>query len=252
MLTADRSETQREDLRKLFDGLKPWHHLIDVHGVPTKTESAWGEPLDHPIPLWEKVSRLLPPLHGEKVLDIGCNDGFFVFECKKSGAEHVVGIEADLHFYRHAALINDLLGWGGIEIKNMSAYDIQPSLGSFDITLLLGVLYHLKNPMDVLGKLSAITTDIMIVESAVRNSKEDINNRKEGKLSLPVMEFVGNAPLASGYEGAWNWWAPNTECICAMLKLSGFHTVDVAEEYLLEPPQPKNVFGRALISAKKG
>jgi 2-polyprenyl-3-methyl-5-hydroxy-6-metoxy-1,4-benzoquinol methylase len=71
------SISETKDLRILFDSLKPWHHLIYVDGIPTKTESAWGEPLEHPIPLWNKVKPLLPDLHGKRILDIGCNDGFF-------------------------------------------------------------------------------------------------------------------------------------------------------------------------------
>src|SRR6059058_927348 len=102
-----------EELRALFDSMKPWHHLIDVHGVPTKTEPAWGDDLDHPRALWEQVSPLLPDLNGKRVLDVGCNDGFFLFACRRLGAQEVVGIEVQQHYYDHAVLVNRLLGLGG-------------------------------------------------------------------------------------------------------------------------------------------
>ncbi len=103
------SVSQTKDLRELFDSLKPWHHLIYVNGIPTKTESAWGEPLEHPIPLWKKIKPLLPNLQNKRLLDIGCNDGFFLFETRKLGASQAVGIEAAPRFYNHAKLINEML-----------------------------------------------------------------------------------------------------------------------------------------------
>lgn len=250
-MEEDMPATQTKDLRTLFDSLKPWHHLIYVDGIPTKTEPAWGEPLDHPIPFWGKIRPLLGAIEGKKVLDVGCNDGFFLFECRKLGASRVVGIEADQRFCNHAILINELLDLGGIEIKNISAYDITPDLGLFDITLLLGVFYHLKNPMAVIDKLSEITTEMIIIETAIRNSQQDINNRKRGKLGNPLMEFIEQPYKLSVYDGALNWWAPNTECVCAMLRSSGFRNTEVIEEYIFEPPQPPNRFGRAIIRALK-
>jgi tRNA (mo5U34)-methyltransferase len=86
-----------EELRQLFDSMKPWHHLIDVGGLPTTTESAWGEYLEHPRDLWENVAKLLPDLEGRRVLDVGCNDGYFLFACRRLGAAEVVGIETSEH-----------------------------------------------------------------------------------------------------------------------------------------------------------
>ena len=261
----DQTRTDREYLRTLFDNLKPWAHLIYVHGVPTKMESKWGEPLDYPASLWQKIRPLLPELWEKKVLDVGCNDGFFSFECRRLGASHVVGIEADSLAYKHATLVNDLLGPGGISFKHMTVYDMDSSPGSFHVTLFLGVLYHLKNPMLVMDKLASITTEMMIVDSAIRNSAIDMENRRAGKRGAPVMEFIEQRysphmtdramldefPYEPVYEGALNWWAPNTECICAMLRSCGFKTAEVVEERILQPPQPKDVFGRAIVVAHK-
>jgi tRNA (mo5U34)-methyltransferase len=237
----------REELRELFDATKPWHHLIDVGGVPTKTEPAWGEYLEHPRDLWERVSALLPDLRGSRVLDVGCNDGFFLFACRRLGAKEVVGIESSEHFYRHAVLVNELLGLGGIRVELMSAYDVGEELGTFDVTLALGLMYHLKNPFLFLERVSAITTAQIVVETAVRNSYEDLRNRESGLTGPPSMEFVENPPEELNPEGAANWWAPNTECVCAMLRVCGFARTTVASEYILPPGQAANEFGRAIV-----
>jgi tRNA (mo5U34)-methyltransferase len=236
-----------EELRRLFDSTKPWHHLIDVHGVPTKTESAWGEYLEHPAKLWEAVSGVLPDLRGRSVLDVGCNDGFFVFACRRLGAERVVGVDRDEHFFSHAVLVNELLDLGGIELQLMSAYDVGEHLGQFDVTLALGLIYHLKNPFLFVERVSAITTSRIIVETAVRNSDEDRRNRKRGITGAPSMEFVENPPEELNPEGPPNWWAPNVECVSAMLRVCGFPQTSVVSEFILPPGQPRHEFGRAIV-----
>jgi len=237
----------REELRQLFDSTKPWHHLIDVDGVPTKTESAWGEYLEHPENLWESVAGLLPGLKGRRVLDVGCNDGFFLFACRRLGAAEVVGIEASQHFYNHAVLVNRLLDLGGITIHRMDAYDVGAELGAFDVTLVLGLIYHLKNPFLFIERVSALTTSTILVETAVRNSNEDLESRARETAGAPAMEFVENPPTQLNPEGGPNWWAPNAECVCAMLRVCGFPRTTVASETLLPP----NEFGRAIVVGTK-
>jgi tRNA (mo5U34)-methyltransferase len=242
-----------EELRELFDSLKPWHHLIDVHGIPTKVEPAWGEHLDHPKSLWEDVSQVLPDLRGKRVLDVGCNDGFFLFGCRRLGAREVVGIEANKHFFNHAVLVDRLLDLGGISVHRMSAYDVGEALGTFDVTLGLGLIYHLKSPLLFLERVAPITTSTIIVETAVRNSVEDQKNRERGVSGAPAMEFVENPPAQLHPEGGPNWWVPNSECVEAMLRVCGFSETTVCSEFIL-PPGPERTptdFGRAIVVGTK-
>jgi tRNA (mo5U34)-methyltransferase len=259
-----KDEIRRDELRALFDSLKPWGHLMYVQGVPTKTESKWGEPIEYPVMLWDKIKPLLPDLRGKTVLDVGCNDGFFAFECRRLGASRVMGIEGDSLAIKHANLVNGLLGLGDIDFKHMTVYDIDSSLGAFNVTLFLGVLYHLKSPMLVLEKLSSITSETIIVDSAIRNSMVDIENRRMKIKGEPVMEFneqvyiphmtdramLDDFSYTPVYEGAFNWWLPNTECICALLRSCGFKKAEVMDENIL-PPQRTEVFGRAIVVAHK-
>jgi tRNA (mo5U34)-methyltransferase len=233
--------------------LKPWHHLIDVHGVPTKTEPAWGEYLEHPRRLWAEVSELLPDLRGKRVLDVGCNDGFFLFACRQLGAEHVVGIEPHEHFFNHAVLVNQLLDLGRITIRQMTAYDVGDELGRFDVTLALGLIYHLKSPLLFLERVAPITTSMIVVETAIRNSEEDRKNRERGAAGAPAMEFVENSPAELHPEGGPNWWTPNVECVEAMLRVCGFPHTSVASEFILTPGPDRGPaeFGRAIVVGTK-
>ena len=241
------------ELRELFDSMKPWHHLIDVHGVPTKTEPAWGEYVDHPKLLWQDVKAVLPDLEGKRVLDVGCNDGFFLFACRRLGAEEVVGLEVHPHYFNHAVLVNRLLDLGGIDVRQMNAYDVGEELGQFDVTLALGLIYHLKNPFLFVERVGAITSGTIIVETAIRNSTVDRDNRAGGVAGVPSMDFVENPPEELNPEGGPNWWVPNTECVSALLRVCGFPHTTVGSETILEPgPHRKsNEFGRAIVVGSK-
>ena len=95
---------------------------------------------------------LLPSLRESACSTCGCNDGFFLFACRRLGASEVVGVEVQEHFYDHAVLVNQLLGLGSIKVELMSAYDVGDALGQFDVTLALGLIYHLKSPFQFLER----------------------------------------------------------------------------------------------------
>ena len=87
------------------------------------------------------------------------------------------------------------------------------SIGSYDVVLFLGVLYHLKNPMSVLERLCAVTNEMMIIESHY----EDICRR------TPVARFYPGAELNNDPT---NWWGPNKKCLEDMLSVAGFRRVE--------------------------
>jgi len=80
------------------------------------------------------------------VLDIGCRDGFFAFEMERRGAE-VTGIDyaaPDITGFNVAAEILD----SKVNYLVANVYDLSPEThGTFDVVLFLGVLYHLRNPI---------------------------------------------------------------------------------------------------------
>src|SRR3982751_4204004 len=72
----------RSELASHINKLAPWFHYIDLgDGLFTKSESAIGEPVEHPRPTWDKVKVAVPSdLTGQTVLDVGCNAGFYSIE----------------------------------------------------------------------------------------------------------------------------------------------------------------------------
>lgn len=221
----------RDQILSELKRLEPWFHCIDLgDGLATKTESAIGEPVEHPRPTWEKVKVCLPDdLSGKSVLDVGCNAGFYSLEMKRRGAGRVLGIDSQHNLIRQAAFVRELQGLD-IDYRKMSVYDLDPHLiGQFDVTLALGLLYHCKHLVLALEKLFIVTRELLILETAIyplEKSPGSFTHEVGGLRSrLHPLAYVENEPDAK--EAIYNWFLPSVDALRALLKNIGFNDVEV-------------------------
>jgi len=221
----------REDILAELKRLEPWFHQIDLgDGLYTKTESAIGEPLEHPRPTWEKVKVCLPEtLAGQTVLDVGCNAGFYAIEAKRRGAARVLGIDSQRNLVSQALFVRDVLGLD-IEYRRLSVYDLDPhELGQFDVTLALGLLYHCKHLVLALEKLFTVTRKLLILETAIyppdRLPDSFVYGDGGAQRTLHPLAYIENPSDAK--EAIYNWFLPGVAALCALLKNVGFDEVEV-------------------------
>lgn len=220
-----------EDISTELQKLQPWFHRIDLgRGLFTKSRSATGEPVEHPLPTWERVRVCLPAdLSGKTVLDVGCNAGFYAIETKRRGAKRVLGIDSQRNLIRQAIFVRNVLGLD-IDYRRMSVYDLDPhDLGQFDVTLALGLIYHCKHLVLALEKLFTITSELLILETAIyppektpASSTHDVGGIQA---TLHPLAYVENSPDAK--EAIYNWFLPGVDALCALLRNIGFGEVVV-------------------------
>lgn len=108
--------------------------------------------------------RLPDNLTGKRVLDIGPWDGYYTFEMERRGAAVVAIDYVDLDTFRvlHKAMKSH------VQYLKLDVYELDPArIGTFDIVLCLGVLYHLKHPLLALEKICAVTRDSCIIGNKV-------------------------------------------------------------------------------------
>jgi tRNA (mo5U34)-methyltransferase len=209
------SQISAEDLRSRVEALR-WYHTIDLgHGIITPG-------IDHTP---QRFARLdFPPtLAGLSVLDIGAWDGFFSFEAERRGASRVVA--ADFYSWHG-------LGWGtrvgkaGFELArevlgsrvedlDIDVMDLSAErIGTFDVVLFLGVLYHTHHPLLALERVASVTRGLLILETVV-----DMIG-----FSRPAMAFYPERELNNDPT---NWWGPNVPAVNAMLRTVGFERVRI-------------------------
>ncbi len=223
--------------------LRPWFHQIDLgNGLRTKEQSAGAEPVDHPRSTWEFVKHAVPVnLAGQSVLDVGCNAGFYAIEAKRRGAARVLGIDAGSRVIRQAVLVRDVLGLD-IDYRRMSVYEISPgNVGTFDVTMALGLLYHCKHLLLAVERLFLVTRGLLIIESEVLPEDEASAVRSRGLggivSSLHSLAYVANDSAAQ--ESVYNWFLPSVSGLLAILTDVGFQEATLVSRF----------GGRALITA---
>ena len=158
-------------------------------------------------------------LTGKSVIDIGAWDGFFSFEAERRGASRVLAVDsfvwqgygggskADFELARRA--LNSR-----VEDRELEVLDLSPDrVGTFDLVLFLGVLYHMQHPLLALEKVYSLARDQVILETHI-----DLRS-----CACPAMRFYPAGELAG--DGS-NWWGPNPAAVVAMMEVVGFRKVE--------------------------
>jgi tRNA (mo5U34)-methyltransferase len=181
----------------------------------------------------QQLDRIQLPddLSGKSVLDIGCSDGFFSFECERRGAARVVAIDNFSSVYIDKPsgfrVAHELLD-SQVELILGDFLEMELSeLGQFDLVLFLGVMYHLRYPLLALDKLAAVCQQQIIVETEV------IPERTSWKWKLfgPIVKRVAPKAQMAFLESdginhdPTNWWIQSRECVEGMLRSCGFCNV---------------------------
>src|SRR6185436_15568484 len=198
----------RDEILAELKRLEPWFHRIDLgDGLFTKTESVMGEPVDHPHQPWQIIQKLLPDLRGKTVLDVGCNAGFYAFEAKRRGAKRVLGVDGQRQHVRQGLFVRKVLGLD-VEFRRLNVYELSArTAGRFDITLALGLLYHLKHPILALENLYQVTRELLVIETAImppeRTPESFVHPLGEKQMLLHSLAFVENPTDAK--EQVFNW-----------------------------------------------
>jgi tRNA (mo5U34)-methyltransferase len=189
-------------------GAITWYHTIDLgHGLVTPGID------DTP----RRVAQLELPsnLSGKTVLDIGAWDGALSFECERRGAARVLATDSFCWSGE---------GWGTkdgfefarkvlhskVEDLDIDVLELSPEvIGTFDVVLFVGVLYHMRHPLLALERVASVTEQLLILDTHVAA----LDFRK------PAMVFYPDAELNND---STNWWGPNPPAVEAMLGTVGF------------------------------
>ena len=229
------------DLKARVDAL-PWYHVMELPGGVVTP--GVDDPRDR-LPLL----RLPEDMSGLTVLDVGAWDGFFSFECERRGAERVVA--ADWFAWHEAVrgsrksfeLAREALG-SKVEDVEVRVEELNPDrVGTFDLVLFAGVLYHVRDPLRALGAVASVTKGHLALETHV----DLVLKRKPAAAFDPTRELGGDQT---------NWWGPNPAAVEGMLRAVGF--TDVVKVFprsrlyeLARAVRRRSQQGRAVFHAKR-
>lgn len=118
----------------------------------------------------EKLNRLGLPrsLAGMRVLDLGCNEGFFCAEAKRRGAARVVGVDRNRRVIEAA---RERAAAAGGEIEFVAGDMRQVPDGEFDLVLLLSALHYVEDPLPLFRRIHGLLAPggMLVLECGVAN-----------------------------------------------------------------------------------
>jgi tRNA (mo5U34)-methyltransferase len=164
--SAEMKYDTAEAIQERIKGLH-WAHPIDLgFGVVSRPEWYVQRRFRRRL----RLMQFPPDLKGWSVLDIGAWDGFFSWECERRGADRVVAI--DTYAWDHYGMdsflaAREILG-SKVEYMRRDVHELSPeNTGRFDLVLLLGVFYHMRNPLLGLERVASVTKRLLICETHV-------------------------------------------------------------------------------------
>lgn len=113
-----------------------------------------------------------PRARGLECLDIGCHQGFYSIALARNGWR-VTGIDAREESLQSARFASEAAGFPEIQYRQDRVETLANDVGrTFDLTLFLGVLYHVEDPMLCLRQVSAVTKEMCVIETQVVDEVE--------------------------------------------------------------------------------
>lgn len=137
-------------LREHLLDLHPWRKgPLELGGVRIETE--WRSDLK-----WDRLKPQLD-LNGQRILDIGCGNGYFGLRMLAAGAQLVVGIDPTLVFVMQWLAMQKLGPGLNNFVLPLGIEDLPADTPVFDSVFSMGVLYHRRKPVEHLEQLRKLT-----------------------------------------------------------------------------------------------
>jgi tRNA (mo5U34)-methyltransferase len=234
-----------------------WHHEIDLgDGVFTKPAVKSHEELTSD---WELFA--LGNVTGKSVLDIGGIDGGYAFLAEKAGCRNVAVLDHymwSVDSEEYGRIYSDSIkegktppaphesaAWNADTMPTLWRFDTArqaldshvraipldfmdcnlAEVGAWDITLYLGVLYHMPDPIGALRRVAEITKEQCIIETEAMF----IPGHPEA-----LWRFFPDGELNND---ATNWWVPNIHALVGIATAAGFGSVEVLRGEPTKDPQ---------------
>jgi 2-polyprenyl-3-methyl-5-hydroxy-6-metoxy-1,4-benzoquinol methylase len=230
------------EIQAQIDALSPWFYRFELGGGLHTTPAIPPEV----VPIHEtrlKMAWSVIDAHfGSRLasidcLDVGSHEGFYSVAMAQRGVGHVLGLEPREDSLRRARFIVEALGLTNVSFTQGVVETLARDLGrQFDLTLFLGVLYHVPDPILCLKNVAAVTRELCVIETQVIDEIDGVTEwgsqawtrQYHGVLALidESGEFhagnreTGTMPLVT---------CPSPKALVTMLLHAGFRKVEFVE-----------------------
>ena len=162
---------------------------------------------------WDRIEPALGELAGKRILDVGCGNGYYMFRAASQNPELVLGLDPSVPFYLLFEMVQRFLQLPHMQYDRLGCENLNLFDRCFDLALCMGVLYHQRNPVQILRDLrnSLLVGGRAIVES------QSIDG--EGSMALFPEDRYAKARNV--------YFVPTKDCLVNWVRRAGFKDVEV-------------------------
>ena len=185
---------------------RPWKKgRFDLFGIEIDGEwrSDWK---------WQRMESRLQ-VEGERVADIGCHNGYFMFRLLAKAPSLVVGFEPNLHCYFNFHFLQQYVREEKLYFEPFGVEYLDEYPAFFDVVLCWGILYHQLDPVSVLRRLhrSLKRGGVVLIDCQGIAGEDDM-------LLLPRKRYAGAAGI---------WYLPTKSALKNWLHRTNFRNINV-------------------------
>jgi tRNA (mo5U34)-methyltransferase len=162
---------------------------------------------------WERFKEALGDIKDKVVLDVGCNNGYFMFQMAQQKPKLVLGIDPIPRCQAQFKLLNNVYKHDFLKYELLGVEHCKHFLKLFDKIVFMGIIYHHRHPLE----------QLIDLREALKPG---------GELILETIGIPGSESFAlfpeERYAGMKNiYFIPTLSCTINWLKKAKFESVEV-------------------------
>jgi tRNA (mo5U34)-methyltransferase len=160
-------------------------------------------------------------LRGRRVLDLGCNAGFWSLAAVEAGADFVLGVDAREMYLEQAELVFEAKGIARerYRFEHANVLERRPTeVERFDVVLCLGLLDHVAKPFELFEAIAAVQPELIVIDTEISRSR----------MSMFELEALYHLENAVEYETVM---IPSRLALTEMAAQFGFQTAPIAHNF---------------------
>jgi tRNA (mo5U34)-methyltransferase len=160
------------ELRSRIAAFDTWHYRFEFEGgihTPIRNETRVNRHEQRSRHFFDALLRALGgSLRGHRVLDLGCNAGFWSLKAADRGADFVLGVDGRQMHVDQANLVFEAKGIDPsryrFEVANIFEYHAE---AEYDVVLCLGLMYHISKPVELFELMNRAGADVIVIDTRV-------------------------------------------------------------------------------------
>ena len=208
---------ENKQLIEKINSFERWHYQFELNGqlTPIADKTRVNRHQQRKKYFFDPLVELCGgTFKGKRILDIGCNAGFWSLLAIENECDYIFGIDGRQMHVDQANLV--------FETKNIDKdrydfvkgdifdYDFK-QLGDFDIVFYFGLMYHINKPIVLMEKISEVNSDIVVIDTSLsivkgsflqvhHESTDDPRNAvSDALILLPTKKAVAEIAKQAGY-----------------------------------------------------